>query len=110
MVRSRRRGNVLYAASFRGFKHRNALGYGCVIGYRRTVRENFPPKGPGLRKYYIHPAILESYVGQTMFEAMKGVHSRSGRSGIELRAEELVVLRLVEAYANAAVPRPAKAS
>ncbi len=62
------------------------------------------------RKYYIHPAILESYIGQTMFEAMKNVHSGSGSSAAQLRAEELVVLRLVEAYANPAPVRPAKAS
>jgi DNA topoisomerase-1 len=58
------------------------------------------------RKYYIHPAILESYIGQTMFDAMKGVHAPSGTSAGQLRAEELVVLRLVEAYAG---PGPARA-
>lgn len=61
------------------------------------------------RKYYIHPAILESYIEQTMFEAMKGVHSGSGSSA-QLRAEELVVLRLVEAYGSPSTDRPAKAS
>jgi len=62
------------------------------------------------RKYYIHPAILESYIGQTMFEAMKNVHSGSGSSAAQLRAEELVVLRLVEAYGSSSADRPAKAS
>jgi DNA topoisomerase-1 len=62
------------------------------------------------RKYYIHPAILESYTGQTLFDAMKGVHSGSDRLGVQLRAEEVVVLRLVEAYANAVSNRQAKAS
>ena len=62
------------------------------------------------RKYYIHPAILESYIGQTMFEAMKNVHSGSGSSAAQLRADELVVLRLVEAYASSSAYRPAKAS
>jgi DNA topoisomerase-1 len=62
------------------------------------------------RKYYIHPAILESYSGQTMFEAFKGIHSSPGHAGAHLRAEERVVLRLVEAYANAATARQAKAS
>jgi DNA topoisomerase I len=62
------------------------------------------------RKYYIHPAILESYIGQTMFEEMKGVHTSSGSSAAQLRAEELVVLRLVEAYASSSADRPAKAT
>ena len=62
------------------------------------------------RKYYIHPAILESYMEQTMFEAMKGVHSGSGNSAAQLRAEELVVLRFVEAYTHPSPARPAKAS
>jgi DNA topoisomerase I len=62
------------------------------------------------RKYYIHPAILESYIGQTMFDAVKGVPSGSGNSATQLRAEELVVLRLVEAYVNPSPARPAKAS
>jgi DNA topoisomerase-1 len=62
------------------------------------------------RKYYIHPAILDSYVGQTLFEVMKGVHPGRASPGAQLRAEELVVLRLVEAYANPSNTRPAKAS
>jgi len=63
------------------------------------------------RKYYIHPAILESYIGQTMFEAMKGVHAGSAdNSAAQLRPEERVVLRLVQAYAGASADRTAKAS
>jgi DNA topoisomerase-1 len=63
------------------------------------------------RKYYIHPAILESYIGQSMFEAMKGVHAGSAdSSAAQLRPEERVVLRLVQAYAGASADRTAKAS
>ena len=62
------------------------------------------------RKYYIHPAILESYFEQTLFEAMKAVHASSPVSSAHLRPEELAVLRLVEAHVNAATGRHAKAS
>ena len=62
------------------------------------------------RKYYIHPAVLESYTEQTLFETVKGVHSAAAHGSGELRAEELVVMRLVEAYTNARAPRRAKAS
>ena len=62
------------------------------------------------RKYYIHPAILESYTEQTLFEAMKGVRSGPVSSAAQLRAEEVVVMRLVNAYAKASSARPAKAS
>jgi hypothetical protein len=41
---------------------------------------------------------------------MKGIHGGPVNSTAQLRAEELVVMRLVEAYANASSARPAKAS
>ena len=81
-----------------------------IVEAVRLTAKRLGNRPAACRKYYIHPAILESYVEQTMFEAMKGVPSRSGSSEFQLRAEELVVLRLVEAYAQAAAPRPAKAS
>jgi DNA topoisomerase-1 len=62
------------------------------------------------RKYYIHPAILESYTEQTLFQAFKGIPSVPAHPGAQLRAEERAVLRLVEAYAKASTARPAKAS
>jgi len=61
------------------------------------------------RKYYIHPAIFDSYAENTLFEAMKGIRACSASSAAPLRAEELVVMRLVEAWA-AASSRHAKAS
>jgi DNA topoisomerase-1 len=60
------------------------------------------------RKYYVHPAILEGYVEQTLFDA--ATRRSSGSCTSELRAEELMVLRLVEAYNSGSPARPAKAS
>ena len=80
-----------------------------VEAVKRTAKQ-LGNRPAACRKYYIHPAILESYMEQTMFEAMKGVHSGSGNSAAQLRAEELVVLRLVEAYTHPSPARPAKAS
>jgi DNA topoisomerase-1 len=81
-----------------------------IVEAVKTTAKRLGNRPAACRKYYIHPAILESYTEQTLFEAMKGVHAGPVRSGVQLRAEELVVMRLVEAYANASSARPAKAS
>ena len=62
------------------------------------------------RKYYVHPAILESYAKQTMFQAMEAAQSTLSGSSARLRTEEQLVLRLVEDYLNLPVDRSAKAS
>jgi DNA topoisomerase-1 len=51
------------------------------------------------RKYYIHPAIFESYTEQTMFTLMPKAATESvGATAEELRPLELAVLRLVQVY------------
>jgi DNA topoisomerase-1 len=84
-----------------------------IVQAVRATAKRLGNRPAACRKYYIHPAILESYTERTMFEAMPGVHSGSASSAgsaTQLRAEELVVLRLVEAYTKASTARPAKAS
>jgi len=80
-----------------------------IVEAVKTTAKRLGNRPAACRKYYIHPAILESYIGQTMFETTKGIHSSSDRS-TALRAEEVAVLRLVEAYVDASTGRPAKAS
>ena len=81
-----------------------------IVEAVKTTAKRLGNRPAACRKYYIHPAILESYTEQTLFEAMKGVTAGPVRSAPHLRAEELVVMRLVEAYANTAATRHAKAS
>src|SRR5260370_13543607 len=81
-----------------------------IVEAVKTTAKRLGNRPAACRKYHIHPAILESYTEQTLFEAMKGVHAGPVSSAAELRAEELVVIRPVEAYANASSARPAKAS
>ncbi|HEY6391698.1 MAG TPA: DNA topoisomerase IB [Bryobacteraceae bacterium] len=50
------------------------------------------------RKYYVHPAVFESYEEQTIFRTMGRAN---GDSGNELRREELALMRLVKSYAKA---------
>ena len=59
------------------------------------------------RKYYIHPAVLETYVQMKMFPAMPPMRSRSSAGALKLRREEMAVLRLVSAAQHT---QPAKAS
>ncbi len=47
------------------------------------------------RKYYVHPAVFESYLDGSIFAAMRNV-SPAG----ELRAAEAAVLRLIESYSG----------
>jgi len=59
------------------------------------------------RKYYVHPAVFESYEEQTIFRTMRRA---DGDSGNELRREELALLRLVKSYVNSRETKTAKAS
>jgi len=81
-----------------------------IVEAVKTTAKRLGNRPAACRKYYIHPAILEGYTEQTLFEAMKGVPAGPVGSVAQLRAEEVVVMRLVEAYANASSARPAKAS
>jgi DNA topoisomerase-1 len=48
------------------------------------------------RKYYIHPAVFDSYVEKTIFTAMRKVHSGTARHAKGLGPVEVAVLRLVQ--------------
>jgi DNA topoisomerase-1 len=58
------------------------------------------------RKYYIHPAVFESYAEETIFAVMGKVVDGPARVG-KLRASEVGVLRLVKSYVRS---KHAKAS
>jgi DNA topoisomerase I len=60
------------------------------------------------RKYYIHPAVFESYAEQTIFETMRPVNGGKRRSA--LRHEELALMRLVKSYVNSQHTKSRKAS
>jgi len=62
------------------------------------------------RKYYVHPAVFEGYLEQTIFETMRAAGGNSGKAVSELRREELALMRLVKSYAGARGSRTAKAS
>jgi DNA topoisomerase-1 len=48
------------------------------------------------RKYYIHPAVFDSYVEKTIFPAMRKIHSGAARHAKGLGPVEVAVLRLVQ--------------
>jgi DNA topoisomerase I len=48
------------------------------------------------RKYYIHPAVFDSYVERTIFPAMQKIQSGSAKRVSGLRPVEVAVLRLVQ--------------
>jgi DNA topoisomerase-1 len=53
------------------------------------------------RKYYIHPAIFDSYIDQTIFSVMNWEKSPKSKQG-DIRPEEAAVLRLIESHAASA--------
>ncbi len=59
------------------------------------------------RKYYIHPAVFESYVEQTIFPALRQVSMDAVAPAGQLRPFETAVLQLVKSYVAA---KHAKAS
>src|SRR5437588_519121 len=50
------------------------------------------------RKYYVHPAVFESYMEQTIFKAMQNGRPVSSKALAGLRREEIAVLHLVESH------------
>jgi DNA topoisomerase-1 len=52
------------------------------------------------RKYYIHPAVFESYVDETIFITMRSVSVGGGKTGSALRHEEQALIRLVKSYSR----------
>ena len=62
------------------------------------------------RKYYIHPAIFESYSDQTLFSAMDSLPADSKTPAGKLSAAEVAVLGLVASYTRRRNGKHAKAS
>jgi DNA topoisomerase-1 len=62
------------------------------------------------RKYYVHPAVFEGYLDQTIFETMGHGVGDFGKHGSGLRREELALMRLVKPHASARGSKAAKAS
>jgi len=60
------------------------------------------------RKYYIHPIVFDSYVDQTIIQAMRNIHSGSRRTG--LSETEVAVLRLIQSSVGTRKRHQAKAS
>ncbi len=60
------------------------------------------------RKYYIHPAVFESYDEQTIFATMRPVSGGKARSAVRL--EEMALIRLVKSYVNSQNTKSRKAS
>ena len=81
-----------------------------IVEAIKTTAKRLGNRPAACRKYYVHPAILESYVAQTMFEATKGYRVGTAGPAAQLREEELMVLRLVEGHTNASRAPAAKAS
>ena len=51
------------------------------------------------RKYYVHPALFESYSDQTIFAIMRNFSPDAPAAPGKLRPAEAAVLRLIESYA-----------
>jgi DNA topoisomerase-1 len=53
------------------------------------------------RKYYVHPAVLDAYADQTLFEVMKRARPKNG-----LSREEVAILKLFKAHKPKPVRQP----
>ena len=74
-----------------------------VVAAVKTVANVLRNRPATCRKYYIHPAVLESYVEATLATCLNGAQAEQAAFG--LSREEVAVLRLVEAYAAGPVAR-----
>jgi DNA topoisomerase I len=79
---------------------RNAsTGKRTLVGAIKTVARQLGNRPATCRKYYIHPAILESYSDGSLFPAMEqGELQSSAYGGLGLRAEEYSVMVLIAEY------------
>ena len=80
-----------------------------VLAVKDTAR-HLGNRPAACRKYYIHPAVFESYSDQTLFSAMVDVPSDSKTPAGKLSAAEVAVLGLVESYSRPRNGKQAKAS
>ena len=80
-----------------------------VLAVKETAR-HLGNRPAACRKYYIHPAIFESYSDQTLFSAMAEVPAESKPPAGKLSAAEMAVLGLVESYTPQRNGKQAKAS
>jgi len=68
-----------------------------VEAVKKTAR-HLGNRPAACRKYYIHPAVFESYDEQTIFAAIGNTPVDASASAGKLRPFELAVLRLVKSY------------
>lgn len=68
-----------------------------VLAVKETAR-HLGNRPAACRKYYIHPAVFESYVEQTIFDVMQKFPADIATTEGELGASEMAVLRLVKSY------------
>lgn len=73
-----------------------------IVGAIKNAAAKLGNKPSTCRAYYIHPAILESYMDQSLFDAMK--KSPEAKGPFDLRREERCVLTLVSAHEKAKIP------
>jgi len=69
----------------------------AVIAVKETA-QHLGNRPAACRKYYIHPAVFDSYSNQTLFSAMLNIPSGSKGPAGELSPVEVAVLGLVESY------------
>jgi DNA topoisomerase-1 len=80
-----------------------------MLAVKETAR-HLGNRPAACRKYYIHPAVFESYSDQTLFSAMLDVPSDSKTPVGKLSTAEVAVLGLVESYTHRGNGKQAKAS
>jgi len=76
----------------------------------KTTARRLGNRPAACRKYYVHPAVFESYEERTIFETIGRVSVNPGKTGNALRREELALMRLVKSYVNPRHTKAAKAS
>ena len=80
-----------------------------VLAVKETAR-HLGNRPAACRKYYIHPAVFESYSDQTLFAAMVNIPADSKTPAGKLSAAEMAILRLVESRTYPRNGKQAKAS
>jgi len=71
-----------------------------IVAAVKETAKRLGNRPPACRKYYVHPAVFESYLDGSIFAAMREASSGSKAGTGQLREAEVAVLRLIEAYSG----------
>jgi DNA topoisomerase-1 len=89
-------GTVLAAVHEAGPAPSETAAKKTIVSVLKTVGRRLGNRPATCRKYYVHPAVIESYTGQSLFGVMeRGMQQDSAYAGLGLRPEEYCCMVII---------------